>query len=205
MIKGTHNSLTRYEMLGWQRLFQWLFNPLSKCQNKTIEEQFREGVRLFDIQIAELDNQWYSSHGFIWYDTYPDVILDCLDYVAMSKNIKIGILLGLDNHSRLTNRPPFEKERFLQLVSNFNSHFPNLTLVRAYIEKPWQVIYNNEEISSNMFEKYWSLGWAKSMQKHWWQFYYYFPIPRFWKWIYGKQWDKEAEESGKTYYITDFI
>ncbi|MDE5916782.1 MAG: hypothetical protein K2G62_01490 [Oscillospiraceae bacterium] len=133
--------------------------------------------------------------------------MPALDYWAESNNEDIYIILGLDNHFHLTDNNITEQMRiaFRQYIMRFQTMYPNLILVRAFIENPWEIVYENHEITDNMIERYWSLNWAKSMKKHWWQFYYYLPCPRLWKWIYGKQWDKEAKESGKKFYITDFV
>lgn len=220
MIKGTHNSLTSYPLKGWQKLFTRLIQPWTQCQNKSLAEQYNKGVRLFDIQVSipndryNLENTEYiASHGIAWYDTdcYCDSslleYLCCLDYWAKIYNEEIYIILGLDNHFHLTddNITPQMKIAFKQYVMEFQQKYPNLTLIRAFIEKPWEIVYEDHSITDNMIERYWSINWAKSEMKHWWQFYYYLPCPRLWKWIYGKQWDKEAEESGKKFYVTDFV
>lgn len=206
MIKGSHNSLTGYTLLGWQRLFAIVINFFSKCQSSSLQEQLSKGIKIFDIQIAYKSMGLYGSHGIAWYDVNPITQLEELENYALSNHVSISILLGLDNHLAQNSSDSIEGEaQFQYYVTNFNKYFPHLTLVRAYIEKPWKIIYEDKEVVNNMFEKYWSLSWAKSMMKHWWQFYYYLPVPRLWKHIYGKQWDKEAEESGRRFYVTDFV
>ncbi len=207
MIKGTHNSLTSYPLKGWQRLFTWFIQPWCQCQSKTITGQFNDDVSLFDIQIAHIKDTeqmfYVGSHGIAWYDVYAYFELIELDNYAETTKEKIYIILGLDKHFNYTT----DKMRsdFRDLVKEFNKYFPNLILIRAFIEYPWEIIYEDHSITDNMIERYWSLQWAKSKMKHWWQFYYYLPCPRLWKWIYGKQWDKEAQKSGKQFYITDFV
>lgn len=208
MIKGAHNSLTGYPLKGWQKCFKWLIQPWCQCQNKPIKEQYYNYINLFDIQVAIVQSKNYEynyigSHGIAWYDT--DAYLELLQLNTYAKNFEeeIYIILGLDKHFNYTTKEM--RITFKNLVKDFNKCFPNLTLIRAFIEDPWEIVYENHSITDNMIEKYWSLQWAKSMKKHWWQFYYYLPCPRLWKWIYGKQWDKEAEESGKDIYITDFV
>lgn len=204
MIKGSHNSLTGHPLSGWQSFAGFLINPFCKCQDQQLIAQYNCGVKLFDLQIEE--SHLYGSHGVAWYDVEAYDILGELNEMAKRNNEKVYIILGLDNHwfrFRFCKDHPW---RFYNLVYNVqHGSYPNLELVRAYIEKPWQVIYENKELTNDMFERYWSTSWAKSMKKHWWQFYYYLSIPKLWKRIYGRQWDKEAEESGKKFYITDFV
>ena len=217
MIKGAHNSLTSCPLKGWQRYFKWLIQPWSQCQDKEVINQFLfEDVRLFDIQVSvdtdrtNINNTNYiGSHGIAYYNVKANMRLWQLDNWAKVKDIneKVYIILGLDNHFHLfdSNITPQMRIAFRQYVIEFQRKYPNLTLIRAFIEDPWEIIYEDHSITDNMIERYWSINWAKSKMKHWWQFYYYLPCPRLWKWIYGKQWDKEAQESGKEIYITDFV
>ena len=41
---------------------------LSVCQNITIEEQFRLGVRLFDVRIAKFNDEYFVTHYIIFSD-----------------------------------------------------------------------------------------------------------------------------------------
>ena len=50
MMLATHNSGTG-EKSG--NLVSSLFSIFSKCQNKTIKEQYDAGVRLFDIRVRK--------------------------------------------------------------------------------------------------------------------------------------------------------
>lgn len=204
MIKGSHNSLTGHPLLGWQSFVGFLITPFCKCQDERLIAQYNCGVRLFDIQITGTTS--FGSHGIASYDAEVHEILEELNSFTKLEDEKVYIMLGLDNHWLLTKKDKeIGDDVFYDLVSGFQNEYQNLKLVRAYIEKPWQIIYENKRITNDIFERYWSTPWAKSMMKHWWQFYYYLPIPRLWKHIYGKQWDKEAEESGKKFYITDFV
>lgn len=49
MKLASHNSMTYLPIKKW-----WLkpFRFIAQCQNKTIEEQYQAGVRMFDIRIA---------------------------------------------------------------------------------------------------------------------------------------------------------
>lgn len=204
MIMGSHNSLTGYPLADRQKYIGFLINSMCKCQNKRLYAQYNCGVRLFDLQTS--GTSLLCSHGIAWYDKEVDEVLLELNSIAKLEGESIYIMLGLDNHWY----QPKEDKRlgetvFYNLINGFHEEYPNLKLVRAYTEKPWRIIYEDKDLANNIFEKYWSLSWAKSMMKRWWQFYYYLPIPRLWKRICGKQWNKEAEESGKKFYVTDFV
>lgn len=205
MIKGSHNSFTGYPLLGWQQYLKWFINPFSRCQNhKSMIEMAQAGVQMFDIQLScHRENSLKISHGIAWY--HHEDLFDILR-ILDSRGKPIYLMIGFEDHWFKKPKDEYFKFRRLRAFKHIvDKDFTNIKVVRTYIEKPWNIIYEDEEITSDMFEKYWSLSWAKSMMKHWWQFYYFIPVPRLWKKLYGSQWDKEAEESGKKFYVTDFV
>lgn len=61
---GSHNSMSYLPPKRW---FWRLFTPLWRCQDKTIEEQIKAGVRFFDIRVVwdrKLDC-WQFAHGLV--------------------------------------------------------------------------------------------------------------------------------------------
>lgn len=198
MIKfGSHNSLTACNLLGWQRHFEWLINPFCKCQDKILFKQLDKGIRLFDFQIAKKGMEWYCSHGIAWYDAHPLGVFQSLDYWSECYDERIYIILGLDNHPFVKD----SKEEFLNIVKNFSINYPNLTLVRVYIDKNHELIYEDTEFFKDVHERYWSKGWAKLMGKFW----YYLPLPRYWRDKFHWDWFDEGQALGKKYLMSDFI
>lgn len=59
---ATHNSCTGERGFG---LLSWLVTPFSRCQTKTLTEQYDAGVRYFDIRIRKTKRGWVSAHG-LW-------------------------------------------------------------------------------------------------------------------------------------------
>lgn len=47
---GSHNSATGEKPVGW---LSRLLLPTAKCQNKTVEEQLKAGVSLFDLRVTD--------------------------------------------------------------------------------------------------------------------------------------------------------
>lgn len=65
MVKiATHNSVTGEKGRG---ILSFLVAPFSKCQRKTIKEQYDAGCRYFDIRYKWSDNRqtWVCAHG-LW-------------------------------------------------------------------------------------------------------------------------------------------
>lgn len=196
-ILGSHNSCTGYKLVGWQKLFAPLLNLFSKCQKKSLEQQFKEGVRLFDLQVNLKDGRWIASHGTTWYDIEPFGVLNEL---SIRYNEKVYVYLGLDKHFF----HPYEIDKFYNMRNQIELSCPNLEIKRVYLEGPYRIVYDDHDFSSKLVAKYWSLTWAKEKAGgKWWKAYFYLPIPILWKKLYKEEWDKFKEDA--EYYITDFV
>ena len=75
---GTHNSATGESGKG---LLSWLGTPFSKCQRKTIREQYEAGARYFDLRAAWRDGEWRCAHG-LWTSrrTLADILTEINGY-----------------------------------------------------------------------------------------------------------------------------
>lgn len=60
-IIGTHNSMTYLRPQKW---YGWFMIPFARCQNKTIEQQWNDGARCFDLRIRfTKQGEPYFAHG----------------------------------------------------------------------------------------------------------------------------------------------
>lgn len=60
-IIGTHNSMTYLRPQKW---YGWFMIPFARCQRKTIEEQWHDGARCFDLRIRfTKQGEPYFAHG----------------------------------------------------------------------------------------------------------------------------------------------
>ena len=60
-IIGTHNSMTYLPPEHW---YGWFMIPFARCQRKTIEEQWDNGARCFDLRIRfTKQGEPYFAHG----------------------------------------------------------------------------------------------------------------------------------------------
>lgn len=198
MKYGLHNALTAYYIKGWKSWFSWLIHPFCKCQNT--HSLTNQDVWLADFQVAlDKENNWRSSHGAVWYNARLITVLQFMRAWCIANDRKLYLRLGYDNHWGCT----VDHEAFEQLINFIKNNFGKyIILYESYIEKPWKVTTYKE---MSVFERYWSIGWAKEMtKKHWWNFYLFLPIPWLWAKLYKKQWLKEFKESGKEIFMTDF-
>lgn len=70
--KGTHNSATGESGHG---LLSWLVTPFSRCQHKTLIEQYDSGVRYFDLRVRYTERGLVAAHG-LWEseETLPELL-----------------------------------------------------------------------------------------------------------------------------------
>lgn len=193
-----HNALTSYPLKGWKKYFSWLLQPFCQCQYKNAI--YKADVCLLDVQVALKDGCWYGSHGLVWYDVK---LLDLLDHISLlNKNFndKTYLRLGYDHH--FGNKKDLTE--FQALVKYIQrTYHGTIILYEYFIEKPWSL---TTLISLPIFERYWSLTWAKAqIKEHWWKFYLLLPFPRLWTKLYKKQWLQEFQTSGKEIFMTDFV
>lgn len=207
-----HNATTAYPLYGWQKWFGWLINHFSRCQ-KPWRTELSEIPSFVDVQVALYvikDNSgkeypvWRGSHGLAWYDVSPYDFVDKAFTMYQHNGTITHIRLGYDRHLGCKqNREDFE---MLARTMDGNS---SVDVYEAYIETnngiEW--LWKREPSGGDtVFERYWSLSWAKSkVQKYWWLFPLLLPLPRLWSKVFHKEWQQEAEESGADVFMTDFV
>lgn len=164
MILGTHNSATSGKLVWWQRPFSMLLRLTSRCQSKSIEEQLRDGVRLFNLQVCRYKGEWRISHGLcIYEEKLTDVLADIKLYSSVF-NEKIIVQLYLDKNFFVGQN----EEEFVKLVSYVkrNYCYPKFILEKAWIEGTDKYPHKTE-YKLSIEERYWSKTWAKIYGNSW--------------------------------------
>lgn len=156
MIYGTHNSATGGKLLWWLRPLAWVINPTSKCQSKSIDEQLRDGVKLFNLQVAYNGERWYFSHGLALYKE------DVIETVAKMKACAtakepIYFQLYLDKSVWYSQ----DEEAFAQLISDIKSTFicSYFVMLSAWVEGTNKYPHKSES-KLKWQERYWTTTWA---------------------------------------------
>lgn len=156
MILATHNSATGGKLVWWQRPFGWLLHLTSRCQNRTIEEQLKDGVRYFNLQVSRYRGEWVFSHGLAIYDRQLLPTLALIRRFATHQN-PIYFNLFLDDG--ICGQ---DCENFRELVKNIKAMddgYNELVFHYAWIENSQE--YVRSVVNVDMEEHYWTLGWAK--------------------------------------------
>ena len=84
---GAHNAATGEA----GSFFSIFLTPFARCQNKTLVEQYKAGVRMFDIRLKRHRNTLYCAHG-VWTSNLPTqellrpllAILDTTTYLELT-------------------------------------------------------------------------------------------------------------------------
>lgn len=88
---GSHNSFSYLTPTKW---WMKLLTPWSKCQNKTIAEQYNAGVRYFDVHIA------FNKNGSIrlvhnWIEYPSSELFEALRTLNNKSGVHLRILLDM--------------------------------------------------------------------------------------------------------------
>lgn len=165
MILGTHNSATGGELLTWLKPFAWVINPTSKCQDRTIQEQLSDGVKLFNLQVAFVGGKWRFSHGLALYKE------DFFETLAMmkacaTKEEPIYFQLYLDKCFWCKQ----DLEEFEFFVEQLKREYcgRNFVMLSAWDEGT-DTYYDGTDCYTfpKWEEHYWTRGWAKYCGKSW--------------------------------------
>ena len=114
---GSHNSMSYLKPRRW---YLRPFSFMSKCQSKTLKEQYEKfGVRLFDIRVSfDKDGTPYFAHGLM---QYKGDVYEHLDYLNTKLNVEVRLLLeeGWDDGSS------FQETHFKAFCSKVKKKFKN--------------------------------------------------------------------------------
>lgn len=153
MIIGTHNSGTSGRLVWWLRPVAWLLHPASRCQDRTIEQQLEDGVRLFNLQVCRYKGAWRISHGVCIYEAK---LMDILDRLKGYKGIVVQLYLDRNFWVKRSERA------FVRLVGEVKRRYcsPDFILQKAWIEGTNKYPHKTS-CKLSIEEHYWSATWAK--------------------------------------------
>lgn len=96
-IIGTHNSMTFLRPAHW---YGWFMIPFARCQRKTIEEQWYDGARCFDLRIRfTKQGEPYFAHGLYecTHEVKPIDVLVQLDKLILRHGQRALVRLILED------------------------------------------------------------------------------------------------------------
>ena len=184
---ATHNSATGER---GKCLLHSLFSVFSKCQTKTIREQYEAGARYFDLRV---DKNLVLCHG-LWRakKTLQDVVVEMRRYVKDSVYVAVTI-----EHNYSDKEVEWLKDEILDTI---NLGGGGVKLVYIAKKKPdWECLKVYRQIK--VIPAYLSVPtpsqYLTGEIKDWRR---YIPIP-----AYLKKITPEAEYSGDAFIMVDFL
>ena len=161
IVYGSHNTMTYLPIRNW-----WLFPGLliARCQNHNIEEQFKNGARVFDLRIYfnTKSKQWEFAHGLINFKSYDDIHkVVCYIYkFTKLTNHDIYVRLILEKWSSES-----ECRQFAKMCKTFEISYPELKFIGGNRKGDWKKLYafktdvpdslNNQWVSSMAKDARW--------------------------------------------------
>lgn len=191
MIYGTHNSATGGELLWWLKPLAWLINPTSKCQDRTIQEQLQDGVKVFNLQVAYIGGKWRFSHGLA---LYKEDVIETLAMIkaCATKDEPIYIQLYLDK-SWWCKQDIEEFELLIECIKHdcCNESF---VMLSAWVEGTNYYPTATSLVSACIEEHYWTRSWGKMYGKSWVD---KLPLPR----RHAKRYNSKYKDNCKSKYL----
>lgn len=190
MIYGTHNSATGGRLVWWLRPLAWVINLTSKCQDKSIDEQLADGVKLFNLQVAFVGGKWRFTHGFA---VYKEDVIETLAKMkaCATKDEPIYFQLYLDKCFWCKQDVKKFKQLIEEVIDNFE--LSCFTMLSAWVEGSDNYIYIAGD-RPKWEEHYWTLAWGKMYGKTWLD---KIPLPK----RHARRHNEEYKKNCKTDYL----
>lgn len=155
---ATHNSATGEKGHGF---ISWLISPFSKCQSKTIDEQFQEGCRYFDIRVRKTKRGWICAHGLWESKRNLESIFSDINYY---RNCYVNITYEGE-----------APDNFIDTVLNWMNIYKYITFCSINTKKPeWRNLTTINYVETK--DSFLHLDFSS--------WHTYIPIPWLWKKIY---------------------
>ena len=117
-IIGTHNSMTYLPPEHW---YGWFMIPFARCQRKTIEQQWDNGARCFDLRIRfTKQGEPYFAHGLYecTHKANPAHVLEDLYKLMIRDNEQAFVRLILEDPDKQNHNVYY----FEQLCRTWETH-----------------------------------------------------------------------------------
>lgn len=128
ILKGTHNSMSYLPPEKW---WQWLLRPFAQCQRKTLNEQVKSGMQVFDLRIyRDKHNVWKFAHGLVGFKdaTFWNTVS------MLPKGAIVRLILERSNSAE-------DERAFVELCRYVEQHHTD-TFIGGRRKKGWKLLYD---------------------------------------------------------------
>lgn len=141
---GSHDSFTYLKATS--KLVE-TFSMFWRCQDKTIKEQYDDGVRCFDVRVAadtfNGKNVWTTAHGLA---EFNQTFVSLTSIMSFFKKQYPGSVLRIVLECDCDNEEIVE--RFKKQCTTIQKSY-KAQIWQLVIKKPWTILYNNDNLSVN--------------------------------------------------------
>lgn len=161
IVYGSHNTMTYLPIKNW-----WMFPGLliARCQNHNIEEQFKNGARVFDLRIYfnTKSMQWGFAHGLINFKSKKSVTEIIRDIRQLKETTQDDVYVRL-----ILEKWTLESDCYIfsRKCSFYERICPKLKFIGGNRKGDWKKLYtfktdvpdnlNNQWISSMAEDAHW--------------------------------------------------
>lgn len=184
-IFASHNSFTFLKPEKW---YMSPFNFISKCQSKTIEEQYSNyNVRIYDLRIwFDKHGQPKIKHGLMTYKSDSLLLLlRWLNNKARRSKIYVRVILEVPRHI------PSQETLFCDFCNRIKKEFKYITFTEGRRKYDWEQVYCLSD-TPYMDADFSSVKGTR--------------LNDLWPWLYAKLHNKKAIKNSKEKYLMlDFV
>ena len=176
IVYGSHNTMTYLPIKNW-----WLFPGLliARCQNHNIEEQFKNGARVFDLRIYfnTKSKQWEFAHGLIDFKSKETLYWVVWRLAQLKKTTQDDVYVRI-----ILEKWTSESQccYFSEVCAAYELKYPKLKFIGGNRKGDWKKLYtfktdvpdnlNNQWVSSmaedaRWYEKAFPFLYARRMNK----------------------------------------
>ena len=176
IVYGSHNTMTYLPIKNW-----WLFPGLliARCQNHNIEEQFKNGARVFDLRIYfnTKSKQWEFAHGLINFKSKETLYWVVWRLAQLKKTTQDDVYVRIILEKWTSES---QCRYFSDVCAAYELKYPKLKFIGGNRKGDWNKLYtfktdvpdnlNNQWVSSmaedaRWYEKAFPFLYARRMNK----------------------------------------
>lgn len=148
---GSHNSWTCYGFKGLGKLL----TPWASCQHLSIEEQYAEGVRVFDMRVAFYKNGVILVHNKLKINVSAKQITETLNWLNKQGDVFVRVILDIRNKPKNADKLV---TRFKIFLRHLESRFRGIRFYEQRVFWDWNNPLCAEISQSKQVEKHVSVS-----------------------------------------------
>lgn len=148
---GSHNSMTYLPITGWGRVLR----PWVRCQSLTLMEQYKRGVRYFDIRIRrDKTGQWRFCHNNV---LLGDTVRGFADIFRVSQNAGVHFRFIYDIRRKPKDADVIRK--YLAVFVRYLQFERGVQIDSAICMWEWRELLSTRQVTQHEFHASVSAPW----------------------------------------------